>query len=181
MKTMKFVRDIIKNPTIAFQALGTVAGALLLNLLQQYDIACKNDINGENSFITNYDNLPEFLGMEIECLEEAFYTLDRLELVGVFALPEEASKNWVAINLEEIRDFFKEFKREQKISMQAELLKCSTVKSIGNSCESTKKLRAFIKKHYDKEILTIVYAYCNSVIIDYEECTRQSFTKIPKL
>ena len=181
MKIKNIVKNIVKNPTIAFGALGTVTGAVLLNLLQQFDIASKNNINVENTFIINYDSLPQLLGMQQELLDDAMYCLDRLELVEVYELSEENSENWVIIYFEEIWKFFKEFQHNQKISMQAELLNYSTVKSVGNLCKSTEKLRKFVQKHSDKKIPSAVYPLCNKIIIDYEECTQQPFTKIPNI
>lgn len=179
MNVKKLVKELMKNPTIAFQALGTVAGALLLNLLQLYVIACENGINVENSFIIDYEILTEFLGMDIEWLDDAALTLDRLEFVDMYVLSEETSENWVFIYFETIEKFFKEFEQKTKASMQVELLKCSTFKSVGNLCKSTEKLRKFVQKHSDKIIPTATYALCDNVISEYEENMQQPFTKIP--
>ncbi len=181
MNVKKLVKELMKNPTIAFQALGTVAGALLLNLLQLYVIACENGINVENSFIIDYEILTEFLGMDIEWLDDAALTLDRLEFVDMYVLSEETSENWVFIYFETIEKFFKEFEQKTKASMQVELLRSSTAKSVGYLCKSTKTLREFVQKHSNKIIPTATYALCNNIICSYEENMKQPFTKIPHL
>lgn len=181
MKTPKYIIDIIKNPTVAFSALGTITGAVLLNLLQQFDMACKNDINAENTFIFNFDDLYKFLGMEQEFIDAAIYNLDRLELIDIYVFSEKIGANWAMIYLDEIKKFFKDIKQKQKISMQEELLKYSSIKSIGKLNKSTRELRAFVQKHSEKVIPSAVYAFCNCIINDYEHATQKPFTKIPRI
>ena len=181
MRTPKYIKDIIKNPTIVFNALGAVTGAVFLNLLQQFDMACKNDINVENTFILNCDILQELLGIKIEWLDDAIYNLDRLELVDIYVLSEKTWASWVVLYLDEIHNFFKDIKQKQKISMQDELLKYSTIKSTGKLNKSTRELRAFVQKHSEKVVPSAVYSFCNYIINDYEQATKKPFTKIPNI
>ena len=179
VKTQKFVRDIIKNPTLVLSALGTVAGSVLLNLFQQFDIACKNNINFGYSFVINRDSLPQLLGMKQKWLGEALYDLERLDFVYIEELPTETPLGWANIYLKNIREFFKEYEQKQKTLMQDELLKYNTAEHVDYLNNSTVTLREFVQKHSDKIIPVSAYLVCDDLILYYEAETQHSFTKIP--